>query len=279
MQQIKISQSLLKGLYEYKAGKECGLVFEKKYLEHRYDLFPATDSMKLGIWFEYMVSGNKPKSGGIPQAEYYLKGENKGKLKIDYETLNTHVANFKKLREYYDFEILSAGVVWDTESGLSANLDLLCKANKNILNEQGDMVVNSGDRFIADIKVSGLLDDKWSDFGWDFDNLNNKEKLIIQPIHYKYLSREIEGKELPFIFILFNPKNENDFRMIEFKCSEQTLEAHKIYIIKSVEWLHYYIKKGFEARPNTVKCAKCPLREDCEFKIDVPKIKTFYYGN
>jgi hypothetical protein len=124
-----------------------------------------------------------------------------------------------------------------------------------------------------------LLDDKWSDFGWDFDNLSNKEKLLIQPIHYKYLSREIEGKELPFIFILFNPKNDTDFRMIEFKCDESTLEAHKTYILKSVEWLQYYIKKGFEARPNTVGCAKCPLREYCEFKIDVPKIKTFYYGN
>ena len=50
----KLSQSLVKALYNYKTHKECGLKIEKQYVEGVN--FPSTEVQELGNYFEYICN-------------------------------------------------------------------------------------------------------------------------------------------------------------------------------------------------------------------------------
>jgi hypothetical protein len=132
---------------------------------------------------------------------------------------------------------------------------------------------------IGDLKTSGLLYNKWEDYGWDLDRLSEKHKLILQPIHYKYLrmlERPDDG-EPPFFFFLFSNTNEIDHRIIHFNIdAEAEIASHRILIAKTVKELGYHYRKGFEPLPEVARCAKCPLKTTCKHFTKVALIENFY---
>lgn len=66
---IRISQSLMKSVREYLEGGSCGILLKEKYIKGR--LFDdATKSMRLGTYFEYILTGALPKNGKKPEPEY-----------------------------------------------------------------------------------------------------------------------------------------------------------------------------------------------------------------
>lgn len=271
---ITITQSLLKSLYDYKEGDECGLVFEKKFIEGRFDLFPPSDSMNVGTWFEYEVTKALPKNGKIPVPEKTKAGE----LTAPYKKMQTHIKNFHLFMSYYGIKIIEAGIDVEVD-GIKGTFDLICEATKDIYDSNGELRVRAGQRFIIDIKTTGLLDDRWSDFGWSLETLHKKHRIILQPIHYKYLSELKFGEQYPFVFLLFSNTDELDWRAIFFDINEEDIEFHKEFIGKSIKWLQYYIEKGFKAKPNVTKCAKCPLKVGCKHFAAVPQIQYFLLTN
>ena len=142
----------------------------------------------------------------------------------------------------------------------------------------GVKIVKAGQKFILDLKTTGLLDDKWNDYGWELNNLGNKVKLITQPIHYKYIAKKKYGEDMPFLFFLFSTSNPHDFRIINFEVDEQAYLEHITFINTTKAWMAYYLKNGFEPKPSPAKCEKCPLKVGCKFFAAVPKIETFHYG-
>lgn len=271
---IFITQSLLKSLYEYREGNECGLVFEKKFIEGRFDLFYPSDSMNVGTWFEYEVTKAIPKNGVIPLPNKTQKGE----LTAPYKVMEAHISHFNTFMKNYGIEIVSAGtdIIVD---GLKGTIDIICIATKNIYDENGDLRIKEGQKFIIDIKTSGLLDDRYNDMGWNLDTLNKRHKLIIQPIHYKLLTELKFGERYPFLFLLFSQKDENDYRAIFFDITDEDIEYHKEFIAKSIKWLKYYLENGFEAKPDVARCAECPIKVGCKHFQFVPKIKYFLLSN
>lgn len=304
---LKISQSLLKGLIDYSkyGSTECGLVFKAKYIDSRFDLFPPSDAQNLGAWFEYMATGSIPKNGAIPQPDYIKKKDAEGnpELGADYRLMRSHLPNFKNIMETYGFEILSVGedvkVLFDfdilenivikypfliesfkeLQVWLTGTLDIRVRGLKDIIvkdsNGNKTTVLEKGQVAIVDMKSSGLLDDKFSPFGWELDNLYNKTKITTQPIHYKFIEILKTGINPPFLFLLFNTKNENDCRIIDFRCDDSIFDDHKATINKAIHHLLVYQKFGYEARPSMAKCAECPLKEDCKFKTNVPIISVY----
>lgn len=271
---ISITQSLLKSLIDYKEGDECGLVFEKKFIENRFDLFPPSEVQNIGTWFEYETTKAIPKNGKIPEPEKTQKGE----LTAPYKKMQAHIANFKMFMSVYQIKIISAGVDVEVD-GMKGTYDLICEAGIDIHDADGVLRIKAGQRFIIDIKTTGLLDDKWSDYGWNLETLNKKHRIILQPIHYKFLSELKFGERYPFLFLLFSNTNEVDFRAIFFDISDEDIEYHKEFIIKSVKWLEYYMRTGFKAHPEVSKCAKCPLKTGCKHFAAVPKIQYYLLTN
>lgn len=267
----RVSQSLMKSIIEYENDDLCGLVFEEKFVNGNWDLFPPSDVQRVGTWFEYMVTNVLPKDGLVPEPVRTRKGE----LTAPYKKMQRHISNYNNMMEYYGIEVVEAGVKYKV-GAIEGTWDLRLKATEPIVNNFGEVIVEKDQEFIGDIKTTGLLDDKWNPYGWDLDSLSEKTRLILQPIHYKLIAKLKFGKDYPFIFLLFNTKDEADFRMIEFRVDDARLEQHKKDVVKYTNKYVRYLEKGFEPKPTVTRCASCPLRFNCEhFKV-MPDIVTHY---
>ena len=293
---MKISQSLLKSIIKYRNDEECGLVFKAKYIDGRYDLFPASEAQNLGAWFEYMATGSIPKNGDVPKANYMKRGkdsEGKPALTADYKLMTEHIQNYKNMMEAHGFELIRVGEdikallpnsmeIFGFEVWLTGTLDIRARATKDIYSfyqNQKVLVAKAGQVVIIDLKVSGLLDDKFNLYGWELNNLHNKINLVTQPIQYKYIELLNTGEEPPFLFMLFGAKNSDDARIIDFKLDEVEFDLHKQFIISGVENMLHFQKVGYKAKPSLVRCSKCPLRENCQFRATVAPITVYYFGN
>jgi len=294
---MKISQSLLKGILDYIEGNTCGLIFKAKYIDGRFDLFPPSEVQNLGAWFEYMATGSIPKNGDIPKAEYMKRAKDDDgnpRLASDYVVMLNQVKNFKQTMEHYGFEILTAGEDIKTlypnsvdkfgfEVWLTGTLDIRAIATKDVYTfEQNKktLIAKKGEIIIIDLKSTGLLDEntKYNEYSWYLKGLDHKVKLVTQPIHYKYIEFLNTGIEPPFLFMLFNTKNPNDARIVDFRVDESAFAEHEVFIDNGVKNLIYYQKYGYKPLPSLSRCFDCPLNEKCEYKAVIPPINVFYYG-
>lgn len=269
--EINISQSLMKELNDYRLGKSCGLVFVEKYINKNFKLFKPSKAMSLGLWFEYMAIGSTTKTDEIPQAEYLKDGKT---LTQAYKNAEAQVENFKNFMSFHGIKIVSVQEKWIVD-GLEGTLDIKALATRDIKDSNGIVLVEKGEEFIIDLKFSGTLDDKFSDFGWHLDRLSEKEKLILQPIHYKFLSRLKYGREYKFMFLLFSSTNDYDYRSILFNTTEEDMELHKTFITTTAAWLKHYLKKGFKAKPDYLRCMDCPLKTNCKSYLAIPEVTVF----
>ena len=269
---MKISQSLIKDLMKYQQGKLCGLQFVEKFLKDNFDKFRATDAMSIGVWFEYELTKALPKGGALPKPETKKNGE----LKSAFEKMIPHIDKFKTTMEYYGFEIISIGEKIEYKD-LHGTLDLRVRATREIITPNGE-VIKEGTICIVDIKTSGLLDDKWNDYGWNLDMLAGKINLILQPLMYKYIEFKKTGKNPPFLFFLYNTADGTDSRIINFICDDSSFYELEATLDKTRQALAYNMKVGFKAQGNPKECAKCPIKVGCKGFVSVPEIQDFYYN-
>lgn len=268
--EINISQSLMKELNDYRMGKSCGLVFVEKYINKKFELFEPSDSMKIGNFFEFLCIGANTKTGKEPQPERTSKGE----LTAPYKRMEAQADNFKNFIAYHGIKIKSVQEKWVID-GLEGTIDFIGLATRDIKTPSGEVLIEKGEEFICDIKSSGLLADKFSEYGWHTDKLSEKERLILQPIHYKFLSRLKFGKEYKFLFLIFSTTNEFEYKPLLFNTSEEDMELHKTFIATTAAWLKHYLKKGFKAVPEYMRCKECPLKTNCKSFMAIPEITVF----
>ena len=261
----------MKELNDYRLGKACGRVFVEKYINKRFDLFPPSESMAAGNYFEYLCIGANTKTGEVPQPKYLKDGKT---LNEAYKRILSQADNFKNFIAYYGIEIVSVQEKWIVD-GLEGTVDFIGKATRDIKDKNGNILIEKGEEFIADLKLSGLISDKWNDFGWHEDKLSEKERLILQPIHYKFLSKLKYGREYKFMFIIFSPANDYEYKSLIFDVSEEDLELHKTFIATTAAWLKHYLKKGFKEVPEYMRCMDCPLKTSCKSFMAIPEITVF----
>ena len=259
-----ISQSLIKSLFEYKVGGECGLRFKAAYLDN-VDL-GSSDVQILGQWFEYKCTGALTRHGNIPEPEL-LKG---GGLAAPYRKMEAQIANFHRIVKEYGIVIKKVGkkIVHD---GMEGTVDIVAEWagewNKD----------NPNKTVYMDMKSTGLLNDKWNAMGWDFDTLPTKEKLMMQPVHYKALSIKEEGFEVPFFFLLFSNTNEIEAKIYQITLDETRIEEHYTTVRGARSFLKSEMGKGFTPYPDLKRCSDCVLKPNCEYAVEVPIIQTVYY--
>ena len=159
MKKVKISQSLLKALYNFKKGEECGIKIYEQYVNGLET--PPSDAMDLGNWFEYQCTGQIPRGGIIPEAKTLKSGG----LSAEYRRMEIQIENFKRIIDRYEIQIDETGYVFkhDKYSGITD------------INATWDE-----ERCIIDVKSTGKIDDKWSEFGWHEDKFENPDNPIAQ---------------------------------------------------------------------------------------------------
>ena len=261
---INISQSFLKEFNKYKLGETCGLQVKAKYIDNTY---PRTSSevMELGNFFEFMATGSLPRDGHIPVAGVVYKGTAKQRLDDKYQRAMDSALFFKKIVEFYGIEIKETGKVI-TQDGMTGILDISAEWNGRVS--------------IIDTKYSGLLYDRWNEMGWDIDSLPEKHNLMLQPVQYKILmSLElgIPVKDIDFYFFVFSSSNPNDAKIIKVVNDEATIEQHHLAISYVKKELAKPVDVIFKAKPELLRCLDCALKENCDYRIEVPPIVQIYY--
>ncbi len=265
MKEKKISQSFLKDYNDYKGKKLCGLKFKAKHFDE-VD-FPTTEPMDLGNYFEFLATGCLPRNGKLPQPKLSYQGTKRESLSANYQRAIESATLFKKIQESYGIVIKEVG------------LKLQSKYKNGILDIWGEM---NGRPCIIDLKYSGLIDDKWSETGWDTESLHYKERLIIQAIQYKMLVKEnfnLNYDDFDFYFMVFSSKEVHNVKFIRINIDEDAFVTHDNHVEVVYNQVNNMdIEKDFIPYPSLKSCMECPLNATCKFKTDIPVIEDVYYG-
>jgi hypothetical protein len=276
MKKPNLSQSVMKDYQEFWNMKtlSCGLYLFKR----NYQRIPVEqgDAAKLGTYFEYLCTGYVRPNDEPPQPEMVYKGTAREKVAADYERAIKSAEFFKNVIEHYGIKILTAGEYLITD-GASAILDLRA--------EWG------GKECIIDIKYSGLIDDKFSPYGWATESLVDRPGLTIQALHYKYILSRLEGKEnIDFYYFVFSTKDVNNAKIIRINVDESALYRHEMDVAKIKKIIDYHYEKAEEyatdmkvsmdfsphelvARPTLSRCLDCPYFDTCDKRAEVPKVE------
>ena len=200
MSEIYINQSLVKDLIKYQNGTLCGLVFTNKWILNQFG--GGTKSNSLGHYFEYQCTGALAKGESeAPKPEYTKKGE----LDSQFKIANQQAVFFHELIKRFGINLISAGDKVLADNKWIGTLDILAQWESigNYIDfEFGED--NPEKKVIIDLKYSGLLEDKWSEFGWHNDFLAKKQGTMLQAKHYKFLFWKKYGFNPPFLFFVFN---------------------------------------------------------------------------
>jgi len=260
----KLSQSLVKALFNYKNDNECGLKIEASYVNGIN--FPSNDVQELGNYFEYICTGQLPRDGHTPVPKMLKTG----KPSLSYARMDKQKENYKNAMKHYNFEVEKTGFVFTNPkySGIADIIALDKKIKSKDINKQ---------RVIIDLKTSGLINDKWSPYGWADESIEEKWDLLIQAVHYKMLAKYEWGiEDIPFYFMIFSNKNDVEHKIFEIIIDEATRSQHYQNLIRVKQYLDQSIKKGWEAKPTLMRCKVCPMNTSCLHQLEVPKIQKVY---
>lgn len=260
----KISQSLIKELYKYKLQEECGLRIKARYIDNIE--FPSTDAQQLGNYFEYKATNQLPRNGIVPEP-ILLKN---GNLSTDYARMEKQVENFKTIMARLNFTIEKTGFRFDNPK-YDGITDILAIDN-NIKSKD----INKK-RIIIDLKTTALINDKWSEYGWADESIEEKYNLTIQAIHYKLLAKYQWGiEDIPFYFMVFSTKNDWEYKIFKINVDEATTQQHFVNLKNIKTFLDETLKAGWKAYPNYAVCKDCPLSLTCSESVDIPMVKEVF---
>ncbi len=260
---MKISQSFLKDFIKYRRGEECGNLLHYKWVEGK--LTPSSNAMKLGIYFEFLISGALPKDGIVPMPVY--QESRPTKLYAEWQRVVENADRVKKLLDQKGIKIVHAGVTMEKD-GYTGTIDLICEAQKDIIFDDGS-IIRKGELFVIDLKYSGMLGDhgRWHEMGWDFTEAQ-KEYHKWQALTYNHVSG------LPFYYLVCSSSNTEDLAFFRMDFSEQT---KKTFLLESKHLREEFEilrdTDGFEPRPSYSKCQKCFLKPTCKDKHEFPQPK------
>lgn len=274
-----INQSFICDMRDYIAGGSCGKIIEAKYIQRRL-LEDHSRAMRVGMYFEFCLAGAVPKSGIPPQPEYMPSALKRNKGSVvglgHWDMLSPYRKasdDAKVIRGYLDawgLKIVHIGKTL-TKGRFRGTIDLIvqCTRNLNFVDHNGHSVIlKAGDKFVIDLKYSGLLYDRWEKFGWAWSNIQ-KEFHGTQAKQYHYIS------DLPFMFWVTKPAGEEgdtpDCKIFFVPITAEMIENHIAEANQLNEQLEFHATKmGFVARPSMKKCADCVLFDECDSKHTFP---------
>jgi hypothetical protein len=261
MEDKKISQSLLKALFNYRNNNECGIKIYKQYVEGVEML--TTDAMNMGNWFEFRCTGQLPRTGIEPQPEKLKNGE----LSAAYKKLDKQIARYHEIIEQYGIHILHTGYTFNQDEFGTGIADIIAEWN--------------GKKCIIDIKTTSKIDDKWSEYGWgdekfEYVDSPNTQVLTIQAVQYILLAQKDFG-ECDFYFFVFSVNEDDSAKIFKVLVDDAALEKHRENLKSAKNYFNNVFIKKTEtelAVPELKRCQNCVLKNECKWAINIPLIKT-----
>ena len=265
---IYINQSLVKDLIKYQNDELCGLVFHNKWILQQFG--GGSKANDLGHYFEYLCTGALAKGESeAPIPETTKSGE----LTADFKTAKKQAEYFHSLLPKYGIKLLDAGNKIIADDTWIGTLDIEAKWDAIFENENLNFDTNNTEhKVIIDLKYSGLLNDKWNEFGWHDETLGRKQGTMLQAKHYKFLYWKKYGFNPPFFFFVFDSKQVGKAKIINVEIDTYELELHEEFLQKAKRYFEMNLESGFQPKPSYDLCISCKYQHLCSFKIDKPKI-------
>jgi hypothetical protein len=262
---MKVTQSLIHDVKDYENGEKCGLILETKFIKNE-EIDDTSDSMALGQYFEYVFSGQKTKFGRIPKPDWMKSAKKEliekfesgkcNKLETDsaissmmapYRLAHENADRLKDLFKTMGWKILSSGVRLEKD-GLEGTLDLKVQ-------------ISPKKRVTMDLKYSGLIDDRYSKFGWGLmgEEGSNFQKDFhgLQAKQYHFLDGD------PFYFMVVSNKNNSGIALFEIRLDDFTVEQHVLQAHAVGEKWDLLKEIGLINYPLLQRCEDCPLKKTC----------------
>lgn len=255
----KISEKLIKALFKYKNGDECGLRINAEFVEGN-TKFPNTEEEDLLDYFKYQAINKMPELNVIPQ----IKRLKNGNPSIEYARIDKHCLNLSKMLSRMNLEIEKTSFAFTNPKyeGVCDIVALNHKIKSKDLNKK---------RIIIDLNVSSSINDKV--YGWGNDNLHERWDITLKAIHYKMMAKYEWGiEDIPFYFMVFSLKNDWEFKVISIRVEEETLKTHYNNLKNIKLFLDETMKVGFTPFPNYSVCKDCPLETTCSSAEDIPQV-------
>lgn len=262
---VPLSQSFVKNWWDYKLGKYCG---ERLY---RCDIlkeaeFKPSEIMMLGHRFEYDCTGVLSREGTIPERLCQKNGKPTAKM----AAMELQAERFKKLVKKEKIDIQEVGEVL-----IHNDYDLGFRL-KGVLDVRA---VIEGHMAILDIKSSGLMGDRgeWNAMGWHAATFNQKDKLTIQVIAYKYLAWKVMGiRDMPFYYAIHSNANSVDsfYWEVRVKDFDVAMSHFEDTLATVADSIRSDTEFGFTPYPNVKDCSECPLtleNKPCAHRVDTPE--------
>jgi hypothetical protein len=267
----KISFSFMTDMVDYLEGGLCGNIIQEKWVNDRL-IELDSDAAELGTYFEYYFTllvtgkGSLPKNGKIPERKMYKDGS---KPLSEYARAEKNAVRLKDYFEKMGLKIIAAGKKI-TKGRFEGTIDLICECTKSI--NFGQMEWIEGSHVVIDIKYSGLIEDKWKQFGWA--GMLQPGPHIQKDYHGKQAKQYHHLTDLPFYFLVCSSTNETDITLLHLPMQEDYLIDEHIKEGNSLfEKFEFEAKIGFEARPEISACNKCPLKDECKDRHTFPNPK------
>lgn len=239
----------MKGWAEYKLGQSCGLQFKAQYIDKV--RFPPSEAMQLGNYFEFLCL-QKQQDGKDVEPERIKSGEPAAK----YRNAIDQAKIFEKTIEKMGWKITAKDKYYQKD-GASMLID-------------AEIDTGSGEMSLLDTKFSGLINDKWQPYGWDIERLPTNEILTLQPIHYKWLWREITGEIPDFFWYIASSTNGTEAKLIRATVEEWKIDRHGEYVDNVRASVLLELDRGFIARPEIKRCGECALKTTCTKFTETP---------
>ena len=262
---MNVSNTLLVGFKEYLKQKTCGKFLQAMYVDKTIKIRDEdqSDEIKAGKYFEFLVIKTKNRDGSEPAPILTATG----KVAAITNHVKGQVDNFKAI--YSQFKILETSKVLEVEiDGIKYKgiLDVLVEMSKIPA--------------IRDIKVSGMIANKWEVGGWECLTGNGfaipEKKHLDQAKMYAWLWYELTGEIVDFYFDIFSNTNPDDCKTIKIRFTEEAILGFREDTIGLAKMLVEELKTGLKAIPELQRCNKCPLSGDCKDRTYTPEIEEYF---
>lgn len=264
---LSLSCSMLKDWIKVLKGKECGKRFDAKYVRRTLP-YEQSAAAQAGCYFEYICTGSKNADGSTPAPVRTKSG-----IDAVCKRVPKQAEAFADTLEAYGLEIIETGLVAiENRTGyrFKGIYDCLCVATRDI----EELGLCAGEEVILDLKFSGLLDDKWSDYGWEVSKLHEKDSML-QVASYKYLDHKVRGThDIPFLFYVASSKNETDSNLIRVDVNDfyAMIAGFENMLEKDYDLIYVGKEFGFDPLPQKSLCKDCKV--ECPHHTVVPDLTT-----
>jgi hypothetical protein len=258
---VNLSQSFVKRYWDYKAGKYCGVKLQRVDLLKEFTEEPS-EVMKLGNWFEYKCTGMLNRDSSMPERVCTKTGKPTSKTLF----VEKQAERFKALVEMEGIDIKATGEVLEhRDHDLGFRL-------KGVLDVRA---VIDGRMAILDIKSSGLIGNEWEEYGWHEGTFNQRDKLTIQVVAYKYLAWKImDVRDMPFYFSIHSNTNDvvSSYWEVKLRDFDVAMSHFEDTLATVVDGVRNDNEFGFTPYPTVKECEKCPV-EKCVYEAKTPPKK------